>query len=77
MNEQSRHVISSLNKGWSVRKSGASRATRTFELQEDAIAYARELARKEHVDLYIHRNDGTVSHKDSYSSDSRPAKVHK
>ncbi|NTV66328.1 MAG: DUF2188 domain-containing protein [Chlorobaculum sp.] len=77
MNVSSRHVISSLKKGWSVRKSGASRATRTFELKEDAIAYARELAIKEHVDLYIHRNDGTVSHKDSYSSDSRQAKAHK
>jgi hypothetical protein len=74
MSTNSRHVISSLKKGWSVRKTGASRASRTFEQQEEAIAYARELAIKEHVDLYIHRRDGTISHKDSYGSDPCPPK---
>ena len=64
----SRHVVRDQN-GWSVRKSGATRATRVFEKQGDAIAYAKDIGKKEGVDIYVHAKDGTIREKSSYGSD--------
>jgi hypothetical protein len=58
--QKARHVIADPDGGWQVRRHGASRATRVFADQGDAVAYARRLARKHHEDLFIHRRDGTV-----------------
>ena len=68
------HVVQSVNGGWSVRRSGAVRASRNFTTQADAVTYAREQARKEHGELYVHRRDGTISRRDSYGNDPHPAR---
>lgn len=70
MNKSGRHVIPNLKGGWAVRKSGAERATRIFTTQQEAETFARDLAKKEHVNLYIHRADGTIQQRDSYGNDS-------
>jgi len=75
--KKSHHVVPNQSGGWDVRKPGASRASRVFESRKDAIDYARDIAQKEHSELYIHRKDGTISHKDSYSSDRFPPKDRK
>jgi hypothetical protein len=62
---RSQHVVPT-PKGWSVRRYGASRATRIFDRQEDAVAFARERAKKEGTELFVHRPDGTVREMDSY-----------
>jgi hypothetical protein len=62
---RSQHVVPT-PKGWSVRRYGANRATRVFDRQEDAVAFARELAKKEGTELYLHRRDGTVGQTESY-----------
>jgi hypothetical protein len=67
MTAKYRHVIASIGGGWSVYASDASRASRRFDRQSDAVRYARDLARRERTDLYVHRRDGTVRHKDSYA----------
>ena len=66
MTTRDRHVITNLAGGWSVRWSGSSRASRIFDTQADAVKYARDLARQERTNLYVHRRDGTVSHRHSY-----------
>ena len=68
------HVAPNPRGGWSVRHSGATRATRVFDTQKDAIDYARRIARKESGELYIHRRDGTIKERDSYGHDSFPPK---
>ncbi len=72
MSRTSRHVIVNAKGGWSVSQSGASRASRVFQTQADAVRYAVSVAKKERADLYVHRRDGTISRKDSFgpSSDS-------
>jgi Uncharacterized protein conserved in bacteria (DUF2188) len=72
MTTRNRHVITNLAGGWSVHASGASRASRRFDKQSDAVRYARDLARRERTDLYVHRRDGTVSRRDSYGDDRSP-----
>jgi hypothetical protein len=66
------HVVPNPRGGWSVRHTGATRATRVFDTQEDAVQYARDVAKRESAELYVHRRDGTIKQKDSYGSDPFP-----
>jgi Uncharacterized protein conserved in bacteria (DUF2188) len=67
MTKKYRHVIAHSSGGWSVHRAGASRASRIFSTQADAVRYGKEIARQERTDLYVHRRDGTVEKKDSYA----------
>jgi Uncharacterized protein conserved in bacteria (DUF2188) len=69
MPKAKQHVVPSQRGGWAVRRSGASRASRVFETQRDAVSYARHVARKEGAALYIHDRDGTIRHRDTYGPD--------
>lgn len=69
MSKRSAHVIPSLGGGWAVRKAGAARASKIFDTQQDAEAYARDLAKREHMELYVHRRDGTIREKNIYRND--------
>ena len=72
MTKKSTHVVPNQNDGWSVRKTGAARASKVFETQQEAITYARQQAKKEHSELYIHKKDGTIRQRDSYGNDPCP-----
>jgi hypothetical protein len=69
---KARHVTPNPNGGWSVRKTGASRATRVFETQADAVKFGQRVAKQERTELYVHRSDGTIRTKDTYGSDPSP-----
>ncbi len=70
--EQKQHVVPDQHGRWSVRKAGADRASRAFDKQSDAVAYAREIVKKAGGELYIHRKDGTIRDRDSYGNDPHP-----
>jgi len=70
--KNSRHVVPR-QEGWAVKKSGATRASKVFDTQADAIKYARGQAKKESGELYVHRKDGTIREKDSYGNDPHPS----
>lgn len=70
--KKTRHVVPNANGGWSVRQSGASRASKVFDTQADAVKYGQKVARSEHTELYVHRKDGTIREKSSYGSDPFP-----
>lgn len=59
-------------KEWAVMKEGASRASKNFTNQADAVKYAIEQARKEKAELYVHRRDGTIRERRSYGNDPLP-----
>lgn len=69
MSIKSQHVAPNPSGGWSVRRSGSIRASRVFETREAAVRYARDKAKKERTDLYLHGVDGMVREKSSYGSD--------
>lgn len=71
---KNQHVVPSSNGGWSVRSTGAARATKTFPTQNAAIRLGRALARKDGSELYIHRSDGTIRDRSSYGRDPFPPK---
>lgn len=72
MTGQSQHVVPNGGR-WSVRRTGAARASRVFDTQREAIAHARNIARNEGSELYIHGSDGRIREWDSYSGDPRPS----
>lgn len=68
-----KHVVPN-PKGWAVRSAGASRAAKTFATQEAAIKYGTSAARKDGVELYVHRKDGTIRDRSSFGKDPHPPK---
>jgi Uncharacterized protein conserved in bacteria (DUF2188) len=63
MSSKGQHVVPSGGK-WSVRRTGASRASGTFATQNEAVE--RE--------LYIHGRDGRIHERSSYNKASSPTK---
>ena len=73
MAKKGQHVVPSGGK-WSVRSAGAERASRTFATQKEAIEDAREKARKQGTELYIHGRDGRIRERSSFGKDPYPPK---
>lgn len=60
--------------GWATRKEGSQRAGTVVDTQREAIERAREQARRENVEVVIHRKDGRIRDSDSYGNDPNPPK---
>ena len=71
MAKKSNHVVPSPS-GWSAKKSGAVKASRTFDTKDKAILFARELSKNEKTELYIHKQNGMIQNKNSYGNDPHP-----
>lgn len=73
MATKGQHVVPRQGK-WAVRKAGSERASFVFDTQKAAIRKAREIARNQATELYIHRRNGRIRDRDSYGSDPHPPK---
>ncbi len=71
--QRSQHIVRSDN-GWSVKRAGASRASRTFNTQQEAISYGKKIARNNNSELFIHGADGRIRERNSYGGDPHPPK---
>jgi uncharacterized protein YdaT len=71
MSTKGQHVVPSGNR-WSVRKAGSERASAVFETQKEAIHAAREIARNQGTELYIHGRDGRIHERSSFGPDPYP-----
>lgn len=58
------HVVPRDSK-WAVRRTGAAKVTRRFDTQKEAISVAREFARHQKTDVFIHGRDGRIRKLDS------------
>jgi uncharacterized protein YdaT len=58
--------------GWATRKEGAQRVGQTADTQKEAFEQAREQAKREGVEVVIHRPDGTIRNSNSYGNDPNP-----
>lgn len=68
MTNKNIHVVPN-GDDWSAKREGAERASRNFPTQADAIDYARDVARRERGELFIHRPNGEIRDRDSYGND--------
>lgn len=57
---------------WATRRANSDRITDHHPTQADPIRAARERARRNRVELVIHRSDGKMRDKDSYGHDPCP-----
>jgi uncharacterized protein YdaT len=73
MSQKSQHVVPNGAK-WSVRRAGAERASGVFSTQKEAIDKARELAKHQGTELYIHGRDGRIRERSSFGKDPFPPK---
>lgn len=73
MSKKGQHVVPNDGK-WSVRRTGSSRASGTYNTQQEAVEKAREIARNQHTELYVHGRDGRIRKRDSYGGDPHPPK---
>lgn len=73
MAKKSNHVVPSSD-GWSVKKSGSTRASKTFDTKDKAIDYGRDLSINEKTELYIHKKNGMIQERNSYGNDPNPPK---
>jgi hypothetical protein len=72
MSKPSKHVVPSSTGGWAVKNAGSTRASKTFDTQQQAVDYGRTAAKKVGTELYIHGRDGTIKDKRSYGNDPIP-----
>jgi Uncharacterized protein conserved in bacteria (DUF2188) len=73
MSTKGQHVVPNGN-GWSVRKAGSSKVSGTYSTQREAETIARDRAKRQGTELYIHGRDGRIRERDSYGKDPLPPK---
>lgn len=67
------HVVPNTNgKGWAVKGEGNTKYTKITNTKQEAIDYAREIAKNQEAELVIHGKDGKIQDKDSYGNDPIP-----
>ncbi len=72
MAKKSHHVVPDPKGGWSVKKGGATRASKHFDSKQEAINWGRDLSRKQRSEFFVHKKDGTVQTRDSHGKDPCP-----
>jgi Uncharacterized protein conserved in bacteria (DUF2188) len=73
MSKKGQHVVPS-DRGWSVKKAGASKASSVHGTQAEAVVAARRVASNQRTELYIHGRDGRIRERSSYGRDPHPPK---
>ena len=71
MPRRNQHVVPH-DEGWAIRGSGSRRATSIHRTQQPAIDAAREIARNQRTEVFIHGRDGRIRARDSHGSDPFP-----
>ena len=60
MERKNQLVVPNLNGGWSVRKAGASRVTKHYSTQEEAINAAKKIADKNDGVVFVFGTDARI-----------------
>jgi len=58
--------------GWAAKREGNKRATLVRPTKADALDKGRQLAKKDKVELVIHKRDGKIQDSDSFGRDPNP-----
>lgn len=57
-------VVKNPSGGWSVEKSGASRASGTFKTQRDAVSSAKKISQNQGAKVVVHGRGGRIKKSD-------------
>jgi len=73
MKKKNIHVVPH-DQGWAIKREGSTRSSKISKRKTDANTIARDMAKKDRVELVIHRKDGRIQDKDSFGNDPCPPK---
>lgn len=59
---------------WAVKIAGSDKISKLFDRKEDALEYAKSLAKKEKTELISQKRNGRINLKNSYGHDSPKTK---
>jgi hypothetical protein len=68
------HVVPAGEEGWGVLGEGNGRKTSYHPTQGEAINHAKEIAKNQHSELFIHGRNGRIRERESYGRDPFPPK---
>lgn len=71
MAKKNQHVVPHSG-GWAVRGAGNERATSVHQTQREAVEAARNTARNQGSELFIHGENGRIRERNTYGKDSFP-----
>ncbi|KSU89236.1 MULTISPECIES: DUF2188 domain-containing protein [Bacillales] len=69
---KNQHVTPHSGGGFQVKGAGNSRATKVFDTQREAISFARDIAKNQQSELFIHNRTGQIRERNSYGNDPYP-----
>jgi hypothetical protein len=72
MQKKSHHVVPAPEGGWSVKKGGATKASKHFDTKIAAERWGRQVSIRQRSEFVVHRRDGTIERKDSHGGDPIP-----
>ena len=73
MSKKNQHVVPHSG-GWAVKGENNSRATSIHSTQRSAIRSAREIARNQGSEMFIHGKNGRIRERNTYGKDPFPPK---
>ncbi len=68
---RNQHVVRHTS-GWAVKGAGAQKASSVHSTQRDAISSARQVARNQGSELFVHGRNGRIRERNTYSQDPFP-----
>ena len=69
---KNQHVTPHPNGGWQVIGAGNTKATVRTDTQKQAIEVAREIAKNQESELFIHGKNGQIRERGSFGNDPYP-----
>ncbi len=67
------HIVPRDN-GWASIKSGATKATKVFDLKANAVSFGKESAKNAKTELFVHNKDAKIAYRNSFGNDDFPPK---
>lgn len=71
---RNQHVVPHGNGKWAVKGANSLRPTNLYDTQAQATTRAKQIAKNQKSELFIHRKDGTIRERNSYGTDPFPPK---
>jgi len=68
--KKSQHIVKH-RKGWSVKKTGSSKATKVTRTQKEAIKIGKQIAKNQQTELVIHGQNGKIREKSETGGSDR------
>jgi hypothetical protein len=68
---KNQHVVKHSD-GWAVKGAGNEKATIVKETQQEAIDIAKQIAKNQQSEMFIHGRNGRIRERNSYGNDPFP-----